>query len=481
MMPRNPIMTSQTANAILMQQQQQRRAQRGGSALPTVIPHNSPNVESQLLCNYSNYLCKREKLQGYEYCSRHILEDKNSAYKQCNYQYRTHKRCSRPALKTDRKDGYCSDHTRKAMVSRQKAMRERPHADPTHRYLEGLAHYKQPKTEIKTETPPNEKTDGTPGSSTGDFEDLEKEIPGFQISTHEPTRIPSPPANRIFDFGSDESDEDSITIETAWKGDQDSDADSVDSELENPLKHAGAYSAEEVIRIMRDKLIRLQKLYIDQFQRLQYMLKEERRQYRNSLRKEHEADLMSIQRQPKDTLEDKIAYEQLKALNHYNKPAGMEAFLHTKLMERRIRLSEANNSLIQSTISGSLAGKLTVPTPVLPKCSFNITSSMKCGDICIPMTKFCQKHIMNDPNQVLFRPCGTVIHSEEEPQNEDGPCETPIPDVFDSSTCVYHVQFQPPLPTSHKELQTLRRNEFREAETMEHSTSNLTENVSMEV
>ena len=77
---------------------------------------------------------------------------------------------------------------------------------------------------------------------------------------------------------------------------------------------------------MRDKLIRLQKLYIDQFQRLQYLLKEERRQYRNSLRKEHEADLMSIQRQPKETLEDKVAYEQLKALNHYNKPAGNYLF-----------------------------------------------------------------------------------------------------------------------------------------------------------
>ena len=77
---------------------------------------------------------------------------------------------------------------------------------------------------------------------------------------------------------------------------------------------------------MRDKLIRLQKLYIDQFQRLQYLLKEERRQYRNSLRKEHEADLMSIQRQPKETLEDKVAYEQLKALNHYNKPAGKQLF-----------------------------------------------------------------------------------------------------------------------------------------------------------
>ena len=65
-------------------------------------------------------------------------------------------------------------------------------------------------------------------------------------------------------------------------------------------------------------------LLIDQFQRLQYLLKEERRQYRTSLRKEHEAELMSIQKQPKETPEDKIAYDQLKALNHYNKPAGKE-------------------------------------------------------------------------------------------------------------------------------------------------------------
>lgn len=111
---------------------------------------------------------------------------------------------------------------------------------------------------------------------------------------------------------------------------------------------------------------------------------------------------MSIQRQPKETLEDKVAYEQLKALNHYNKPAGMEAFLHAKLTERRIRLSEANNSLVPSTVPGSLAGKLSVPSPVQQKCSFNITSSMKCGDVCIPMTKFCQKHILNDPTRFCF-------------------------------------------------------------------------------
>lgn len=73
---------------------------------------------------------------------------------------------------------------------------------------------------------------------------------------------------------------------------------------------------------MRDKLIRLQKLYIDQFQRLQYLLKEERRDFKQGVRKEKEDQLMSIQRQPKDTPEEIAAYEKIKALNHYNKPQG---------------------------------------------------------------------------------------------------------------------------------------------------------------
>ena len=105
MLPRNQIMSAQQANAIMLQQQQQqRRIHRG--ALPTVIPHNSANLESQLLCNYNQYLCKREKLPQQDFCSRHILEDKNSAYKQCNFEYKvTKRRCSRPAPKTDRKDG----------------------------------------------------------------------------------------------------------------------------------------------------------------------------------------------------------------------------------------------------------------------------------------------------------------------------------------------------------------------------------------
>ena len=84
-------------------------------------------------------------------------------------------------------------------------------------------------------------------------------------------------------------------------------------------------------------------------------------------------------------------------------------------MERRIQANSnanANSNLISTTVPGSLAGKLSTPTPIVAKCSYNITSSTKCGEICIPMTKYCPKHIMNDPNQVLFRRCGFVVASE---------------------------------------------------------------------
>lgn len=54
-------------------------------------------------------------------------------------------------------------------------------------------------------------------------------------------------------------------------------------------RHAGVYTAEEVALIMRDKLIRLQSLYIDQFKRLQHVMKEKRRKYLQTSKQEREA------------------------------------------------------------------------------------------------------------------------------------------------------------------------------------------------
>ena len=44
-------------------------------------------------------------------------------------------------------------------------------------------------------------------------------------------------------------------------------------------RYAEVYTAEEVVRITRDKLIRLQSLYIDQFRILRHKLKECKRDY----------------------------------------------------------------------------------------------------------------------------------------------------------------------------------------------------------
>ena len=44
---------------------------------------------------------------------------------------------------------------------------------------------------------------------------------------------------------------------------------------------------------------------------------------------------------PKETPEDKIAYDQLKALNHYNKPAGRAVLLMLFLLFSIVLLEDA--------------------------------------------------------------------------------------------------------------------------------------------
>ncbi len=220
------------------------------------------------------------------------------------------------------------------------------------------------------------------------------------------------------------------------------------------FRHAGAYSAEEVIRIMRDKLIRLQKLYIEQFQRLQYLLREERRQYCFSSRREREEAYMSIHAQPKETPEESAAYEEIRALNHYNKPHGAEALLYHRLMEKRQRAAAAAatghlsttaaaaaaaSTAAASTSAGTenaAAGSSASSSSQQQRCTFSMTETTKCGEEAVPMSKYCMKHVLSDPNQVLFRACGVTTNAE------DGPCTTPVADLFDSAACVFHTPLQ---------------------------------------
>ena len=530
--------------------------------------------ESSMLCEYSGHLCGREKLNGHKFCLRHILEadrgllhnnqlvgqnkHPSSAiviaqqlFKQCNYtiSHRQtvlgangapatitgHRRCTRPAPKSDRKDGFCVEHSRRALMARQKTGRKRS-SDPLVNCLEDLSHYKELNRTNEGELISGVNKNMVAGASVGnppsklpklEVNDTNLGISNTSSLIEDPLdimmkRIPYINA-RAFDSSELEGDGDGgesgelITVESArWRPSDDasgnhgdpeanSDDEGLDSEMDNPLKYAGAYSAEEVIRLMREKLIRLQKLYIDQFQRLRYLLKDEARKFNIRLLLERDIldlgsiwmnsrldDTVSIVSKETDKRDDRVSiendawYEKIKALSHYQNPKGLEAVLHHQQMERRIKLGESgsamnigNNSVVSGstpshisnhpsgvgTSSGSgtnMSGFGTAyKQTILPKCSYHLTSSTKCGDPVIPLSKFCIKHILEDTSQVLFRTCGyvpitnftkdenteskdpTQSSNTENFEESDEKCETPIADVFDGATCVYHTQFQP--------------------------------------
>jgi len=347
-----------------------------------------------LLCNYTTHLCHGQRLQGYEFCIRHILEDKTAAYKPCAFTGEAAggqvTKCPRAAPRTSRGEGFCREHSRAVVSARhrlRKRTRERGAGDrSTEALMESLNHYKVPRGE------------GVEGPRLGQI------VLGGEASR-----------------GEDSDSEEGRRVGDYWGGDGESEAESVDSEGEDSLKHAGVYTGEEVMRTMRDKLIRLQKLYIEQFGRLQHKLRESRRGYLAQVREEKEAGMMNISSQPRETSQ----YLRLKALTHYHAPAGREALLAARHREKRAAVSGLRGSTTTSTSS------------TVAPCQHAMTSTTRCGAGVIPMSRFCPRHILEQPGQVLYRQCGVVTDLS------DGPCETAVPAIFSHSTCVFHTQLLP--------------------------------------
>lgn len=171
-------------------------------------------------------------------------------------------------------------------------------------------------------------------------------------------------------------------------------------------------------RIAREKLIRLRTLYLNQFHRLGYVLREKRRKYLLALRKERET-YCSIANQPKVTPEERHKYEQLKALTRYHKHNGVEAVLRRKYVERKTKantVGQSNKAVFYN------------------KCIFT-DGGVKCPEKAIPCSKHCRRHIMQDRKQVLFRACGVDKGGIE--------CSDPVPMIFDDATCNLHIDMPP--------------------------------------
>lgn len=60
---------------------------------------------------------------------------------------------------------------------------------------------------------------------------------------------------------------------------------------------------------------------------------------------------------------------------------------------------------------------------------------VKCGERTLPLARHCRKHILEDHNQVLFRPCGK--------KKADVECKTPVEAIFDDACCTLHMDIPP--------------------------------------
>uniref|UniRef100_A0A3Q0R383 KAT8 regulatory NSL complex subunit 2 n=1 Tax=Amphilophus citrinellus TaxID=61819 RepID=A0A3Q0R383_AMPCI len=325
----------------------------------------TPRPQEPQACSFTQRPCSQPRLEGLDFCIKHILEDKNAPYKQCSYvSAKNGKRCPNAAPKAERKDGvtFCAEHARRNTMAIRAQMRRASSGPSPEALLSQLSGYSRAETHS---------LDG--GRSE---------------------------ASRILDEDSlSEEEQGPLVLDQTWRGDPDSEADSIDSDHEDPLKHAGVYTAEEVALITREKLIRLQSLYIDQFKRLQHLLKEKKRRYLHNRKMEHETIGSSLLTGAEGlSMKERDNLKKLKALRRYRRRYGVEALLHRQLRERRQAVTEG-----------------------APQRSY---SSM-------------YSDIYQDSNQVLFKMC---------PGLKDVPCDRTVHmGQSEDPRCPLHLTLPPPM------------------------------------
>lgn len=310
---------------------------------------------SSPLCGYTHRICLQNRLEGYEFCIRHILFDKNAPFKQCSYVHpQSNKRCPNAARRTERKDStLCPWHIKKLCLKRKQAERlsHRPVRDTASspsksmpRLLRDLEHYCPEEHEKRRRahfwTKQEEET-------TIATDELRMRIAEAAASLHE-------------------SDDDPAVDQTLRGDIVDSDSESADSEAEDPLRHAGVFAAEEVSSILSDKMHRLQNLYIQQFRHLKFLLRDKYRAFCL-------ATLMDKDCLLPEMLSEADA-EKLRALRKYHKYQGKEALLKRQAKEKRRALSDGQQS-----------------QPSVTTCIYVDKDNSICSNRSLPATHYCRK------------------------------------------------------------------------------------------
>ncbi|XP_017008808.2 KAT8 regulatory NSL complex subunit 2 isoform X1 [Drosophila takahashii] len=373
-------------------------------------------------CANPTYECSLMRIEGYDYCIRHILRDPRSNYRQCSHVYSNGRKCINAVAKYDNKKEQilttlCFEHNRQTQLQKThlNVGRIRSRVETNETLLHSLSSHinvEDIKPEITKIEPDDDEIDVVSPHVTPFVTQDHRNSIGHVVESSRKRR-------RILDYASDSSsnDEDPPCLRNTAQDIEfyESDYESIDSEDDDPLKHAGVFTRAEAVRIAETKLIKLQGLYREQISHLQYVLKQRRRKYLHDIRREREL-YCSIHDQLKETPHERKLYEQLKALNSYHRRQGMEAVLYKKLKEKRAR-----DTLYASKSSN-------------PKCVFT-EGGVKCGERTLPCCKHCRKHILEDKRQVLFRACGV--------ERSGVVCQEPVASILEDSSCVLHLTVAP--------------------------------------
>lgn len=98
-------------------------------------------------CSNIVYDCTLPRVEGYDYCLKHILQDPKAPYKQCTYLYPSNgKRCGQPAPKYDpKKDiftNFCFEHSRHTQIKKTKEnIGKFKNIETNESLLKGLSHH----------------------------------------------------------------------------------------------------------------------------------------------------------------------------------------------------------------------------------------------------------------------------------------------------------------------------------------------------
>ncbi|XP_078376847.1 uncharacterized protein LOC144660154 isoform X3 [Oculina patagonica] len=328
--------------------------------------HSSP-LDGKLLCSYSEKLCKQRRLNGYAFCIRHVLEDKNAPFKQCQFvaKYNGHQ-CTNPIPFAEDRI-YCNSHLQVLGIVPKKVRRKKPG--------EGV------ESEVNSSSSISEskgRTDVLTTPALTNMPSIPPQLFPFRLKKpkNQPqkrayTNIPAieelresrrkwqkDRADLFKIYGIDSSDDDSSSEgdEMPWQQmwlSSDSDIDYDALRRENNCLEADIRTAK--------------------ISRLSTQLRRQLHQLRRTLR--------SRRNRYKDLLASGSVL--VKAV-HSNSSACVDSLLENSKKSRKARPR---------------------PAKCLTKtCAFS-QDDVQCNKKAFPYTKFCKDHIMNDSKQVLYAQC----------------------------------------------------------------------------